>query len=271
MGVHTVNPSIPAGRHARITVGAPAAAETLRAFEAFCAAEELPGNVVWRLGVALDEIVGNIVAHGTQGGAGPMVLDIWFARHGATIEITVADDGPAFNPLLAPDPDVSGSLASREAGGLGIMLVKSLMDDVRYERTMRNVLTIRKHLDTTPPGGSTGPMDIQQSNCDGVTIVAPSGRIDTTSSAAVEDALRRAVDAGARDLIVDFGGVDYISSAGLRVFLVLAKRMRDLHGRLVLCAMPEPVSQVFRLAGFTSLFRIEPTQTQALATFANRS
>lgn len=114
-------------------------------------------------------------------------------------------------------------------------------------------------------------MDIQHSDHDGVTVIAPRGRIDTTSSPAVEAALRRAVDGGARDLVVDFSGVDYISSAGLRVFLVLAKQIRDLHGRLVLCAMPEPVSQVFRLAGFTSLFRLEPTQAQALATFATPS
>ena len=266
-----MNPSLRPGRHARIAVGTPATAEAARAFDAFCTAEELPPSVVWRLGVALDEIVGNIVAHGAEDGAAPAGLDVWFARQGPTIEITVTDDGPAFNPLLAADPDVSGSLASREPGGLGIMLVKSLMDDVRYERTTRNILTIRKHIDLTPREGGTGPMDIQESNHAGVTVIAPRGRIDTTSSAALEDALRRAVDGGARDLIVDFSSVDYISSAGLRVFLVLAKKMRDLHGRLVLCAMPEPVSQVFRLAGFTSLFRVEPTQTQALATFATPS
>jgi stage II sporulation protein AA (anti-sigma F factor antagonist) len=60
--------------------------------------------------------------------------------------------------------------------------------------------------------------------------------------------------------------VDYISSAGLRVFLVLAKRMRDLQGRLVLCAMTEPVRQVFQLAGFLPLFRVEPSQDAALST-----
>ena len=265
-----MNQHRPAGRHVRITVGgAPAAAAA--AFETFCAAERLPADVVWRLGVALDEAVANIVAHGAEGGAAATVLDIWFARHGRTVEITVADDGTPFNPLLIKDPDVRGPLESRQPGGLGIMLVKALTDDVRYERTTRNVLTIRQHIETPLLEGRTGPMDIQHSDHDGVTVIAPRGRIDTTSSPAVEAALRRAVDGGARDLVVDFSGVDYISSAGLRVFLVLAKQIRDLHGRLVLCAMPEPVSQVFRLAGFTSLFRLEPTQAQALATFATPS
>jgi anti-anti-sigma factor len=111
-------------------------------------------------------------------------------------------------------------------------------------------------------------MNIQQVRHDGVTVLAPSGRIDTTTSAAVEAAVRSAVDGGARDLVVDFAAVEYISSAGLRVFLVLAKRMRDLQGRLVLCGMPEPVRQVFRLAGFLPLFRVEPSRDDALATFA---
>jgi len=111
-------------------------------------------------------------------------------------------------------------------------------------------------------------MNIQQATRDGVTIIAPSGRIDTTTSSAVEAAVRRAVDDGARDLVVDFAAVEYISSAGLRVFLVLAKRLRDLHGRLVLCGMLEPVRQVFRLAGFLPLFRVEPSVEAALASFA---
>jgi len=108
-------------------------------------------------------------------------------------------------------------------------------------------------------------MNIQQTEFDGVTVLAPSGRIDTTTSGAVEEAVKRAVDLGARLLVVDFSSVEYISSAGLRVFLVLAKRMRDLRGRLVLCGMPEPVTQVFRLAGFMALFQVEKSRQDALS------
>ena len=109
-------------------------------------------------------------------------------------------------------------------------------------------------------------MQIQQTDRDGITIVAPAGRIDTTTSQAVEDALRRSVDGGARTIVVDLGSVDYISSAGLRVLLALARRMRDLQGRLVLCGMGGAVRQVFQLAGFLPLFRVEPSQDAALST-----
>lgn len=111
-------------------------------------------------------------------------------------------------------------------------------------------------------------MTIDETHQDGVTIIAPDGRIDTTTSSAVEDALNRTVAQGARDLLVDFARVDYISSAGLRVFLVLAKRTKNAKGRLVLCGMPEPVRQVFHLAGFMPLFKVEPSRAAALASFA---
>jgi anti-anti-sigma factor len=114
-------------------------------------------------------------------------------------------------------------------------------------------------------------MDIHQTTRDGVTVLAPSGRIDTTTSGRVEESVRRMVDEGVRELVIDFSNVEYISSAGLRVLLVLAKRMRDLQGRLVLCGMPESVRQVFRLAGFMPLFRIEPSQEAALASLATRA
>lgn len=114
-------------------------------------------------------------------------------------------------------------------------------------------------------------MNIQQTTRDGVTVLAPSGRIDTTTSAHVDETIRRVVDEGVRDLVVDFSNVEYISSAGLRVLLVLAKRMRELQGRLVLCGMPESVRQVFRLAGFMPLFKVEASQEAAVATFAARA
>ena len=111
-------------------------------------------------------------------------------------------------------------------------------------------------------------MTIDRSIQSGVTVLAPSGRIDTVTSGALEDVVRSTVDGGARDLLVDFADVEYISSAGLRVFLVLAKRMRDLRGRVVLCGMGQPVRQVFQLAGFLPLFTVASSREAALPLFA---
>jgi anti-anti-sigma factor len=112
-------------------------------------------------------------------------------------------------------------------------------------------------------------MEIERQSRDGIALVAPAGRLDTTTSPALEEELKRVVDGGAREVLVDLGRVDYISSAGLRVLLVLAKRLRDGRGRLVLCGLDGPVRQVFELAGFLPLFTIEGSREAALARFGS--
>ncbi len=108
-------------------------------------------------------------------------------------------------------------------------------------------------------------MDIQQERLGRVLVVAPRGRIDTTTTETLERALAAALDAGDRQIVVDFSGIAYISSVGLRVLLVAARRMREGQGTLVLCGMGDAVRQVFDLAGFLPLFTVEPTRDQAAA------
>jgi serine/threonine-protein kinase RsbW len=60
------------------------------------------------------------------------------------VAIEIVDQAEAFNPLLAPPPDTSSPLDERKPGGLGIALVRQLMDDTRYERRNdRNYFTMR--------------------------------------------------------------------------------------------------------------------------------
>ena len=113
-------------------------------------------------------------------------------------------------------------------------------------------------------------MDIKQEKSNGVLVVAPIGRVDSTTSDALEQVLARAFEAGERRLVVDFDGVSYISSAGLRVLLVMSKRLRVERGTLVLCALGDAVRQVFDLAGFLPLFAVERTRDLALARCASR-
>ena len=118
--------------------------------------------------------------------------------------------------------------------------------------------------------GNPNRMKIERTIQDSVTVLAPVGRIDTTTSGTLEEAIRHTVDGGARDLLIDLSGADYISSAGLRVFLGLATRLRDLSGRLVLCGMGHPVRQVFQLAGFLPDFTVEPSRSAALIRLSSK-
>ena len=102
----------------------------------------------WSLGpdldVVLDEVLSNIVRHGLRDGREHEIC-IALAVEPDTVTLTVEDDGPPFDPLAYPQPDLDAELGERSAGGLGIHLVRRLMDDVRYERIEeRNRLVLRK-------------------------------------------------------------------------------------------------------------------------------
>ena len=107
-------------------------------------------------------------------------------------------------------------------------------------------------------------MQIAEARVDGVVAVTPSGRIDTSTAPFLEQHLLRLLAGGERRIVVDFSGVDYISSAGLRVMLVLARRVRDANGQLGLCAMGDAVRQVFQLAGFLPLFIVRDSRAAAV-------
>ena len=111
-------------------------------------------------------------------------------------------------------------------------------------------------------------MEIAEARQSGVIVLTPVGRIDTTTAGALETRLVSALAGASPQLVVDLSGVEYISSAGLRVLLVAARRVQATGGRLALCAMGQPVRQVFQLAGFLPLFTIQDTRDQAVAGLA---
>lgn len=108
-------------------------------------------------------------------------------------------------------------------------------------------------------------MQLGEDRRDDIWVAVPIGRVDSTTSGDLEQRLLARVGSGERRVVVDMAGIEYISSAGLRVFLRLARKLKDAGGTLVLCAMGEPVRQVFELAGFLPLFVIEASRELAIA------
>jgi len=108
-------------------------------------------------------------------------------------------------------------------------------------------------------------MQINQTKHTGAVIVAPVGRIDSTTSPALDSHLVSLAKNGEHRVVIDLSGVDYISSAGLRVMLSLAKRTKESKGKLALAGLGDSVRQVFELAGFLPLFLVEPTAEAAAA------
>ena len=129
----------------RVPAAATGVEEARTALDGFCAAHRIPAAEAWRLKVSLDEALSNVVRHGPESSRGE--VSIGMRLDAGAVELTVSDGGPAFNPLDVQPPDRTGGLEARTPGGLGIVLVRALMDDVEYaRRDGLNVLTMRKRL-----------------------------------------------------------------------------------------------------------------------------
>lgn len=107
-------------------------------------------------------------------------------------------------------------------------------------------------------------MDIREDRQEGVLVIAPGGRLDVNSSSALERVLVGHLGSGETRFVLDLRDVEYISSAGLRVLLFLAKKAKERSGRVALCALGPAVRQVFDLAGLLPVFTVEPSREEAV-------
>lgn len=117
--------------------------------DAFCAAQGLSPGIRFDVTLAVDELVTNTIGYGYDDG-GEHSIDLVLRVEGDTLTVEIADDGRAFDPLQAAEPDLGASFEDRARGGLGIYLVRKTMDSVTYRRQDgRNVVTLTKR---TAPG-----------------------------------------------------------------------------------------------------------------------
>ena len=107
-------------------------------------------------------------------------------------------------------------------------------------------------------------MDIREARNGGVLTVGVAGKLDATTAKPFEDRLLGAIDAGEQRVVLDLARLDYVSSAGLRVFLLAAKRLKGTNGTIVLCSLTDQVKEVFDIAGFLTLFPMYGSHDEAL-------
>ena len=115
-------------------------------------AEELriPERETDHLLIAADEVFSNIAAYAYPGGGGTVEFQAEEDAEGTELRLIFSDRGIPFDPLAAAPPDTAAPIAERRIGGLGIHVVRKLMDRVAYRRTEdgKNVLTLVKRLPT---------------------------------------------------------------------------------------------------------------------------
>lgn len=110
-------------------------------------------------------------------------------------------------------------------------------------------------------------MEIKAEQRDDVAVVSVSGSIDATTADQLTGAFEEQISAGRVNLVVDFGGVDYTSSAGLRALLGAMKSSRGAGGDLRLAEIHDDVHRVLEMSGFTSILKTYEGVDEAVASF----
>jgi len=109
-------------------------------------------------------------------------------------------------------------------------------------------------------------MEITEGRTADIVTLSLSGKLDGTTAKTFEEKILTRIESGDRRFIIDVAELDYVSSAGLRVFAVAGKRLDSASGKLVLCGfkktipyntlnrIPDPVREVFETSGFSTIF-----------------
>ncbi len=109
-------------------------------------AHALSAEVVFDLNVVLDELISNIIKYAYTDDA-PHEIRVSLSAAGGVVEVGIEDDGKAFDPFAAPEPDLTLPLSERPIGGLGVHFVRKLMNEIKYKREDgRNILFLKKKL-----------------------------------------------------------------------------------------------------------------------------
>ena len=105
----------------------------------------LPEEIVFNLNLGLEEALTNVILYAYPGADGE--IELLAEESEGTLRFTIQDSGIAFNPLEeAPEADITSAAEEREIGGLGVYLMKQLMDEITYERKNgQNILCMKKN------------------------------------------------------------------------------------------------------------------------------
>ena len=107
-------------------------------------------------------------------------------------------------------------------------------------------------------------MEINTKKDQNIVIVSLKGRMDAVTSPDFEKSLSERIAAGESNFLINLGHLEYISSAGLRSILTIAKLLKAKDGKILFAGLRGPVKDVFNISGFGAIFKIFETEEEAL-------
>jgi serine/threonine-protein kinase RsbW len=116
--------------------------------EVFAEENEISFKILNTINLALDEIITNIISYGYSDEI-EHIIEVDLSKDNLWLTVTITDDAKEFNPLDQPEPDVSKPLEEKQIGGLGIHLIRNLLDELDYKRVDgKNIFIMRKKINS---------------------------------------------------------------------------------------------------------------------------
>ena len=110
-------------------------------------------------------------------------------------------------------------------------------------------------------------VDYTQEEKGDILVLRVVGRLDATSSPMLEKKIVALIDGGKTKLVVNFNGVEYLSSAGMRLLLSMTKKINSKNGKIVISGVSSDVLDVIKMAGFDRILQITRNEEEALKVF----
>jgi serine/threonine-protein kinase RsbW len=223
---------------------------------------------VYHCQMAVDEWCTNIIQHGFEGRDETAQIEISLRLEPAQLSVMICDNCAPFDPTTLPDPDPMKPLEERQPGGLGWFFIRKIMSEVHYEfKDGRNYLTMIKKgapQESEKASGEPKSPFPARTSPEGIRVIMPSGRVDSSVGRQLEAALLTQIEAGYKHLVVDMGAITYISSTGLKALLTGLRRAQEVHGKITLATMTVRVREIFEMSGFDTLFTITSTVEESV-------
>lgn len=97
-----------------------------------------------------------------------------------------------------------------------------------------------------------------------IVIIDIKGRLDTTNYNSLEKDILQTIEKGNKKLVINCSELDYVSSSGLRVFLVALKKLKAINGKFALTSLQDNIKEIFEISGFITIFDVHPTTDDAV-------
>ena len=215
------------------------------------------------LKLAVNEVYANTIKHAYGGDRGKKVV-LKLLYEAGKIQVRVRNFGPK--------PEIknlkSRALDRLDDHGLGIFLIESLTDEVRFDISpFRGVEVILTKIAKFKKEKGREEMKTEVSLKDGVVVIAPSGELDISNSALLKEAIAEQARRGRRKVLIDLDQVSYMDSSALGALISGMTTLKKEQGDLKVSGLNENIERIFQLTGLNQFLNVYKNREEALQGF----